>query len=224
VLETEGVSGLSARVRRVAAATLRSALLSGDLPIDDRPAGDVLVDFVRYLRRAAAQPDTAALDVTIDHGTPLLEHARSLAVDERPVASAILYATWVEHWINGVLATVADRIPLDKKDRDALLRRPSMDDKLGWVWRFLSLTPLEPVHRGRVKALTDLRNSYVHYKWEGRTPEAHSQSDEQLRALVAAFPETVAYLDHYRRQHFDGRALDIVARVFGDDSLRDLAR
>jgi hypothetical protein len=170
--------------------------------------------FCAHVRRSFVEEQ---LHVVLDHRDAIATQAKALVDERRPLASLILYATWVEHWLNAVLVTHAIRRGLSPDQSEQIVRDAQLRAKITWLLQLAGLPPLEDEHRKAIVALTDLRNAYVHYKWSGRTPEELAQEEERLRETVHRCEALLDYLRDYERDHISGEMPEAAKRLFGVD-------
>jgi hypothetical protein len=139
------------------------------------------------------------------------------------VSPIILYATWVEHWLNGILLTraLARKVPYEQAQ--GLLREASARAKYSWVWTLLDLPPLSLEDLLSLQRLSDTRNQYVQYKWPFQPPEGVEIPDARLRAILEEAEPLCRRLVDYDLDHISSPALPVAERVFGI-ALRDFLR
>jgi hypothetical protein len=159
----------------------------------------------------------AEFRVVLDHRDTIATQAKALADERRPLASLILYATWVEHWLNAVVVTTAIHRGIAPDLSEQIVRDAPLRAKLTWLLQLAGLPPLHEEHRKAIVSLTDLRNAYVHYKWSGRTPEELAQEEERLRQTVQRAEALLDYLREYEREHISGEMPQAAKRLFGVD-------
>ena len=115
--------------------------------------------------------------------------------------AVLLYATWMEHWINSliVIACMRKRVPSEQVTE--LLRETSFRGKTTWLISILDKPAIAPSHRNRMLQVLDLRNAFVHYKWRGLSEEALEQQEKAIAISLERLPATVKYLNQYERKH-----------------------
>src|ERR1700722_1855988 len=69
--------------------------------------------------------------MSTDYKTSLLKHARTFAKQEAFETAFLFYATWFEHWINGVLTRRLRK--LDEDERQQMLWNTSLKGKFTWL-------------------------------------------------------------------------------------------
>lgn len=194
--------------------------------------------FVREARKGAFQYDTfnpsatgrafvshvlkefgpsADHKVVVDYTFMLLRSARSAATEVHPVVSVILYATWMEHWLNSVLVTKALKRGAHVTDAEQMVRDASLSAKLGWLWRLLELPTLEEGDLKKLRLLADVRNEFVHYKWKGKDPAVLEGPDQRLSAALADLEPVLRRVWDLASAHLDSPFLEHSRELFGAD-------
>jgi hypothetical protein len=188
----------------------------------DHPSDDALVAaFISHFRARYADPQD--VKIVLGYSSDLRAQARELTAAGHLVSPIILYATWVEHWLNGILLTRALARKVAYEHAQSLLREASARAKYSWVWALLDLPPLGLEDLLRLQRLSDTRNQYVHYKWPFQPPEAVEIPDARLRAILEEAEPLCRRLVDYDLDHISSPALAVAERVFGI-ALRDFLR
>lgn len=210
--EAKGPASLRPMERRFLAASLanegRPVVPLGD-PED--PA------FRREFCAAAREYLPSREALIVDHRWELEKQAALLSDAEEPIAALVLYATWLEHWLNGVLARQARRFGMTDEDRKQMLRDVSMRAKLGWVFRLFQLPALDAEIVKDFFDVTETRNGYVHYKWSFKELGDEKEEKTRLRRIVAKMPSMLSMLRDYEQRTFYTKAYDVAQQVFGSD-------
>jgi hypothetical protein len=188
----------------------------------DHPSDDAVVAaFISHFRARYADPQD--VKIVLGYSSDLRAQARELTAAGHLVSPIILYATWVEHWLNGILLTRALARKVPYEHAQSLLREASARAKYSWVWALLDLPPLGLEDLLRLQRLSDTRNQYVHYKWPFQPPEAVEIPDARLRAILEEAEPLCRRLVDYDLDHISSPALAVAERVFGI-ALRDFLR
>jgi hypothetical protein len=190
----------------------------------DHPSDEALVAaFISHLRSQYQYGDAQDVKIVLDYSRDLRAQARELTAAGQVVSPIILYATWVEHWLNGILLTrsLARKVPYAQAQ--SLLREASARAKYSWIWTLLELPPLSLEDLLRLQRLSDTRNQYVHYKWPFQPPEAVETPDARLQAILEEAEPLCRRLVDYDLDHISSPALPVAERVFGI-ALRDFLR
>jgi hypothetical protein len=188
----------------------------------DHPSDEALVAaFISHFR--AQYVDGQDVKIVLGYSRDLRAQARELTAAGHLVSPIILYATWVEHWLNGILLTraLARKVPYEQAQ--GLLREASARAKYSWVWTLLDLPPLSLEDLLSLQRLSDTRNQYVQYKWPFQPPEAVQIPDARLRTILEEAEPLCRRLVDYDLDHISSPALPVAERVFGI-ALRDFLR
>jgi hypothetical protein len=91
--------------------------------------------------------ETDDVKEVLDFQPRLLASARQLASRPHPIEAVILYATWMEHWLNALLLTTMVRRAMTESHALQLIRQANIEAKLGGLWTLVELPalPEEPV-------------------------------------------------------------------------------
>jgi hypothetical protein len=124
----------------------------------------------------------------------LLERARAEAAENRREIAITLYATWLEHFINGLLALVLDRRGLPPATTKSLLRELRLPTKASALWQVVGLPPLDESDIRLVEHVGNLRNAFVHYKWQAASEQAHDAQDRLIQGAIDDLEGLIARL------------------------------
>jgi hypothetical protein len=149
----------------------------------------------------------------LDHTTSILERARRFREDGDYYFACLLYATWAEHWLNGLISTAGQRRKLQNDEVVQIIRDTPLRGKLTWLLGLFDLPRIADRHRNALIRLTDLRNGFVHYKWQGKNDAAMDQEDEDFKQVVTGFERTVKYLQGYTARNVFSGSLGRVRKV-----------
>ena len=92
-----------------------------------------------------------------DHTSTLLKRARNHRIEGDHYLACLLYATWAEHWLNGLISTVGERRKLRPDEAAQIIRETPLRGKLTWLLTLLGLPRMADRHRNSVIRLMDLR-------------------------------------------------------------------
>src|SRR5204863_7312102 len=158
-----------ARLIAVSTRNYYEALLRSEAPkLKGKTAEEISKVFEKHYSETAARRRRAGLFLhVIDYRTSLLKEARTQALQarHRDNFALLFYATFFEHWINGIIGTAAKWRGVTDKEMMSILREVPLRGKLTWVVRLLNLPRLKPSHVNKLLDLAEHRNAYVHYKW-----------------------------------------------------------
>ena len=179
------------------------AVQNGEVSVEGKSESQIHDEYAAFLVQLASVDEFRPV---VDHTPDLLRIARRISRDDDSRLATLLYATWVEHWVNGLVRSVCQRRGMPIDDVVEVVRETSLRSKTGWLLRLLGLKPLAPSHRNAILRLAELRNSFVHYKWKPIPEDALEELDRSYNAVADAFPKTVSYLHRYETEQLFGKA------------------
>jgi hypothetical protein len=208
-LDVKGRELLQELAEGVLPLLLDQAIREGRIDPRGKSEAELNKEFEGYLREqveegkevVSGQAEGEVL-VVFDYKTLLLREARRFATEGANEPACLFYATWLEHWLNQMIVTAAGRRGLSREEITQMIRDLSLRAKVSWVFPALSLPRLEQTHQGLAIELSDLRNAFVHYKWQGE-PEDRPRQTALARAIERV-EETVTYLEDFERREIYG--------------------
>jgi hypothetical protein len=106
--------------------------------------------------------------------------------------SILLYATWVEHWINRIILMRSIGQGTPPEVATALIRSCRLELKIGRIWSSLGMPRFDKDLARKITRLMEARNGFVHYKWPSHSEERH---DEERRRSVEIAHEAKKTVD-----------------------------
>jgi hypothetical protein len=209
---TNGLRFLSTIERKQLRTLLQKELRKRSyIPTVSRPR-EILLEFCGHVIRGF---DASANPVIVIDSLPYLHrNAKRLSKQQPPVASLILYAAWLEHWVN-MMVTVAilreGHSP--NKPQEFLKSQPRFKDKLSMLAKSLKLTSLPKKLRDAIIQVVDLRNWYVHFLWEGQSHQRLGRDIQTLHSVVNRCELLIAESKRFEYEQFDAMYVPLVARV-----------
>lgn len=141
----------------------------------------------------------------VDHTPDLLLEAREYRRHKKNEYACLMYATWIEHWVNSMVRFFAKKKHLGEKQIVEIIRGSNFNQKTTWLWSLLDAPSISSGHLINMSSLNQYRNSFVHYKWLRIDPEDDDQ-DRKRDSVVEQIEKTIKYLLSYERRHvFDGK-------------------
>ena len=131
----------------------------------------------------------------MDHTSNFLKHARKSMNSGDMNCAALFYATYFEHRINNILGKVARR-KLSESHYQKIMRRADIEDKCSWVMHLLSEKSISKLSIKRIKKISEIRNSFVHYKWKPNIE--HEKNEMALKDT----DKIVRYLNRFEERIF----------------------
>lgn len=134
-------------------------------------------------------------EFVIDHRDTLLKEAEKFFNEGNYELSRLFYATYVEHTFNNIIDLVCIRNKYDRKTSNSIIRSVNMDSKRTWLLTLLGIEPIADKHKPVLKALTDQRNGFIHYKYH-----LAQQADKlAIKEEFKKIKESIEYLKEYER-------------------------
>ena len=109
--------------------------------------------------------DGTEFNFIVDHKDAVLQQARAFAKESAADFAIMFYATWIEHWLNGMYAWQSKRSGTSEKDLLCKLRCASMKKKMTSHWTATFGEELDTSWVDIMLAIAHHRNTFVHYKW-----------------------------------------------------------
>lgn len=150
----------------------------------------------------------------VDSRPHLRRNAKRLAKQSVPVASLILYAAWIEHWVN-MMVTVA-MLREGKAPSQALQylkRQPRFKDKLVDLDKSLGVAALPKKLRDNIIQVVCLRNGHLHFVWEGKSPKRLPKNVETLRSVVSRCEAILDDAARFGFEQFDAPYVKLVSSI-----------
>jgi len=138
---------------------------------------------------------------SVDYKDDLLNQARINRRRMHYTIACLLYATWVEHWVNDIISIYGSRNGLEDEDIIQIIRDTKFQAKVTWLWTLLDLKPISVKHRRSLEELITWRNGFVHYKWKQKSGEDLIADIKQLAEILERFENTITYLNRYYHKH-----------------------
>ncbi len=134
-----------------------------------------------------------------DFRQDLLNRARSFKRRRNNHDAILYYATWFEHWINGVL--LRGLRSLDERESYQMIRDVGLRGKFSWLLALVHEKRIPQRHVKTVLHVCDLRNEFVHHKYKLADIDSDDE-DKQLKCAQRSAEKTVRYLQRFEEQHF----------------------
>ena len=151
----EGIS--EAEYRTIFINKIIESLVKGDtIDIKDKNRNEIIMEIYNII-------DDLEFISVIDYRDSILDEARKYYSEEKLELSYLLYATWFEHWINGVISILGLRRNFNEKDVNDMIRNISLKGKYTWLLQLFEVEELDDNHLNLIFSVLRLRNSFVHY-------------------------------------------------------------
>ena len=198
--------------KEVLVSLFTNAVLGGTLVIEGKTDDEIRRQMGEVVNAHLEEPDRQYA-LIVDHLDSLLAGARRASQAGDHGQALVLYATWAEHWINGLLQTKMETLGHPYEMTRSMIREVRFEGKLTWLLAVLGLPPIPEAARKALLRLAGDRNEFVHYKW----PALHE--DEQ-RALSRKHDDTIVVAEscvdivlEYEARAVEGDARDKIRRL-----------
>jgi hypothetical protein len=137
----------------------------------------------------------------IEHRAALLSHARAFRSHNECELACMLFATWIEHWVNSQVRGRSIVLSLSEAQTKRIIRSAQLGDKLDWLLPLMGASPITEHHSKSILRLAELRNAFVHYKWEHVEFDLPPPSESKYCKVAASIEKTIRYLQAYERAY-----------------------
>ena len=189
--------------KSIVEAIVNTGIAHGELELDGLSDAERDDTISEYIADFISQPQQ--MTGTVDHRPKLLKSARQSASDGDYQFASLFYATWIEHWANGIVTYLAARAGHPDDRITCMIRDTPLRGKLVWLIPLLGGTEIAKKHTTAILDLCNNRNGFVHYKWRPQQVDCLNITSPEMIAAVDRFPATVKYLQRYEN-----------AEIFGD--------
>lgn len=150
------------------------------------------INFVTAQHVEISKTDENFKPTVIDYSEDLLSLAQKYKKRESTGLSALFFSTYFEHKINDIVFKLLRN---RNKESSTLTRvlRFSIEDKCTWILDLINVDRIAEEHLKTIKKIYELRNSFLHYKWEA-APEKFDTT------LLVSAGKVVLYLKHYEEK------------------------
>lgn len=144
------------------------------------------------------------IELLPDHRDSILNAAQNYSTSNYQL-SITLYATFIEHTLNFLIQSACFKIGIDSKTITDIIRSVNINGKSTWLIRLLGLRPINPKYIKTILEISEIRNSYLHYKWKPYNSQTHKETDNFKKVR-----ELVKYLHTYETKYiFQGKKQQI---------------
>jgi hypothetical protein len=184
---------------------LENAIQTGAIDPSAKSEREVSNELQNYLEEFLTLGETAEIHLVLDHRTTLLAEARRFSEAGGHEIACVLYATWLEHWVNSLIVAGCAQTGLAPDTATEVIRETSFRGKYTWLPLLLRFPPIHPPHQAAVLRIAELRNRFVHYKWKGTSLDeldvAEERNERERTNGIAAVEKAIAYLLRYESKY-----------------------
>src|SRR5438445_2988171 len=120
---------------------LRGAVDAGKITIKGKTVEEIRLDLAEYIDKYVMRK-RGDIPMVIDHTPSLLDQAKKFRRTGSIELSCILFATWIEHWINQVIRNQAVRTKIPETHIVSAIKETQLRGKITWLPIMLGLPPL----------------------------------------------------------------------------------
>ncbi|MZK50967.1 hypothetical protein [Clostridium beijerinckii] len=162
----------------------------GLLDIKDMTDTEITVEMLKLI-------EDAEFNFILDYKDSILKQARLFYREDKVELSCLLYATWFEHWINEIISILGNRKNLNENEINEIIRHVSFRGKYTWLLKLFDFKEINKAHINLIFRLTDLRNSFVHYKWK----EKNNDFKNEEKFVIEKIEKTVKYIRNIENRY-----------------------
>ncbi|MFD8695381.1 hypothetical protein [Kitasatospora purpeofusca] len=198
---------------------IEDAAISGSISVADLSNDEVIdISMRRCLEpsRTGASEDVegeageAAFGFGSRHDRELLVEGNSFLDRGLNQLAILLYATWIEHWINRIILMRSVGFGTPPELAAALVRSTRLELKIGKIWSSLELERFDRDLSRAIVRVMESRNGFVHFKWTASPEDEHGERINQGAARAVEAKRTVEALMKLEDEiFFDGRSVEI---------------
>lgn len=163
---------------------LISYVETGLIEIGNRATEEILAEITRKIAEDAECIDLELRPI-FDHRDSLLGRASLAASENEHEIAVVLYTTWIEHSVNGLLLLSLERQGISLESCKALIRELRLATKLTALWEIAHLPELPATRLKLIDRAGSLRNAFVHYKWPSVSGQEEKHRRGELGEIIA---------------------------------------
>ncbi len=145
------------------------------------------------------------IEMILDKRSAILNQSKIFNENRLYDFSIIFYAMYFEHQINSIIDTIARRRKLSKKTKNEIIRNINMIGKYTWLLEILDLPKFNEAHKKIILKVAEMRNTYVHYKYNTDLMEKQNNGEEQLNSFISEILKAVNYIKRYESRVVYGK-------------------
>ena len=206
-----------ALVIEVIRTVIESAVRYGDIQLEGRTDEEIKKDIHEYIRARLAEPNTFASPVQYDYQSDLINEARRYEGMGDFNLALMFYATWFEHWLNGMFVAREPMVALEREEIIRLIRETDLASKTGHIWQLLFGEKLPGDVVQTILKVAEARNAFVHYTWTPYLSEAEERAEKrELHNLAQRAAAAVTQLSAIEDKIAFAGSLDRLSRILSD--------
>lgn len=175
---------------------IRSEIAEGRLNVECLSKDEAHAKAVEHLGNLIKEDEFTHM--TLIHKDGLLEEARKYLKNKKQELAIVMFGTWWEHWLNGLIADRVIHQGLNENDYKDIVRSLNNKAKSTWQFKLLKLPPLETDELKVISTLIEKRNQFVHYKYPKKEWE---QDDDLPDEYFIKLEQSINYFISYEESH-----------------------
>jgi hypothetical protein len=193
------------------------AARDGELQLTGQSDYELRGNVIRLMQGLASSDWQPAIQS--EHQPKIINAALRFLDEDEPDLAIVMYATAVEHWLNGMLEVGLKR---RGEQLDQASERAPLETKLTTRWQELLGLEFPQVLRQSILELARARNNFVHYKWPMHSEQDHDAHREEVTAIAHDAPRIFAALDELEDTVVFNGERERLERVLDDLELLDV--
>ena len=190
------MSSLERRVGRWAFREVKLDLIRrGDIDPTGLSAIELDRSVANYIRKHVGNLE---FHVAMDYMGDLRKTAKKFAIAKHPEFAVMMYATWVEHWFNQAIVSSIAKRNLSQDEQVEIVRNTQFKAKMHLLPLLCDGPLFSKRHRNKLVAVTEARNSFVHYKW--KTKHIDTPKEDIFTPALKDIEGTIEYLRRYEKR------------------------
>lgn len=160
------------------------------------PKGKSEAELVEALKHYDSMTANRNLVWATDHTSDILSKARAYRKSGDIWSACLFYATWFEHHFNFMLRSFGARRGLSDSAIRQIIRGTQTPAKIA-IWPLFGVRPIAKRHQAILVKLAELRNYFVHYKWNYSADKGMDHQEKEAQVILSEMEKTVSYVRRY---------------------------
>jgi hypothetical protein len=158
---------------------IENAVRYGDIRLEGRTDEEIKNDIHEYIHLRLTEPNTFASPVQYEYQSELIDEAQRYEGKGDFNLALMFYATWFEHWLNGMYIAREPMVAVEREEIIRLIRETDLAGKTGHIWHLLFGEKLPGDVVQTILKVAEARNAFVHYSWAPYLSEAEESSERR---------------------------------------------
>jgi hypothetical protein len=193
--------------------------LRGELLMGNWPPKTTRRQFFSELKNSLLSGE--GLVYSLDHTSELLRLARYYLRSDNLDLAALFYATYFEHCLNYMIGKLAQKRKFSRASTVQMMRDVQIRGKCSWLLEVLGIRYISAHHARNIVQISEIRNSFVHYKWQGSNL-LDEKANIQKKELLKKADKVVRYLDDFVDDVLYGKKKRVVKKLSRGITVQDV--